>query len=223
MVELPPGAALPHMCSVVVVRGGVYLPPQSPSAVCTEAPHRHVTIPEHQQLVDRLSPCPPSSPPSTSTHPSTRQHAPAPSFVYASKILELPDTPCRNYDLLFHRANRGKDACNIRCTPRHGGSAPNPVRICDSAQHGGGGMSLCRNIAYATAGSREQLFRDLVQDTQHSAPAILPWVWDAPQNAAAGPGGMGAHPVEQQRIEVRPALLLHPLDSGINEDRFLAR
>lgn len=70
------------------------------------------------------------------------------------------------------------------------------------------GILQYRDIAYATAGSRERLFRDLVQDTQHSAPAILPWVWDAPQNAAAGPGGMGAHPVEQQRIEVRPALLL---------------
>lgn len=213
MVELPPGAALPHMCSVVVVRGGVYLPPQSPSDVCTEAPHRHVTIPEHQQLVDRLSPCSPSSPPSTSTHPFTRQHAPAPSFVYASKKFELPDTPCRNNDLLFHRAKRSKDACNIRCTPRHGGSAPIQcayailhsmvVAACHCV-----GILQYRDIAYATAASRERLFRDLVQDTQHSAPAILPWVWDTPQNAAAGPDGMGAHPVEQQRIEVRPALLL---------------
>lgn len=52
VVELPPGARLPHSCSVVLLRGGLHLSTATPAAVCTEAPFgRHSTIHEHEQLV----------------------------------------------------------------------------------------------------------------------------------------------------------------------------
>jgi len=51
VVELPPGARLPHSCSVVLLRGGLHLSTATPAAVCTEAPFgRHSTIHEHEQL-----------------------------------------------------------------------------------------------------------------------------------------------------------------------------